>query len=56
MPGSPLSVFVSAHEDEAHRAALSTQLSLLRRSGMIREWHDRKLKPASGGARRSSPS
>ncbi len=44
MPGSPLSVFVSyAHEDEAHRAALSTQLALLRRSGMIREWHDRKL-------------
>ncbi|WP_448639711.1 M4 family metallopeptidase [Geodermatophilus sp. URMC 63] len=44
MPGTPLSVFVSyAHEDEAHRAALSTQLSLLRRSGLIREWHDRQL-------------
>jgi hypothetical protein len=40
----PPSVFFSyAHEDEAHRDALSTSLAMLRRLGRIREWHDRRI-------------
>jgi MoxR-like ATPase len=37
-------VFYSySHKDERLRARLETQLSLLRRSGLIEDWHDRKI-------------
>lgn len=49
----PLSVFFSyAHEDEPHREALSTSLSLLVRQGVIREWHDRKIEAGQEWRRR----
>jgi hypothetical protein len=33
------------HQDERLRAKLETHLSLLRRRGLVREWHDRKIGP-----------
>lgn len=40
----PLKVFYSyAHEDEELRKQLERHLSPLRREGLIRDWHDRKL-------------
>src|SRR5579863_2020535 len=44
----PLSVFYSyAHEDEPLRKQLTSHLSLLRRQGLISEWHDRQLLPGT---------
>jgi TIR domain/NACHT domain len=41
---NPLSVFISyAHEDESWRQQLETHLSLLRRQGLIADWHDRRI-------------
>src|SRR2546421_2433710 len=43
-PGVPLSVFISyAHEDEPWRERLEAHLSLLRRQGLIANWHDRQI-------------
>jgi len=45
---SPLSVFISyAHEDESLRQRLETHLSLLRRQGLIADWHDRQVMPGA---------
>ncbi len=39
-----LEIFYSyAHADEALRQHLETHLSLLRRQGLISEWHDRQI-------------
>ena len=48
MPDSstPVEVFYScAHEDEAFRHTLEKHLSLLRRQGLIKAWHDRHILP-----------
>ncbi|MBO0793505.1 MAG: toll/interleukin-1 receptor domain-containing protein, partial [Ktedonobacteraceae bacterium] len=46
MNRSPISVFISyAHEDEVLRQQLETHLSLLRRQGLIADWHDRQIMP-----------
>lgn len=38
----PIEVFYSySHKDEAMRDELETHLSILRRRGVIRSWHDR---------------
>ncbi|HEU5376263.1 MAG TPA: TIR domain-containing protein [Ktedonobacteraceae bacterium] len=43
---SPIEVFYSyAHEDEALRNDLAKQLSMLKREGLISEWHDRQILP-----------
>src|SRR5947209_3245615 len=45
---APVSVFYSyAHADEALRQQLETHLSLLRRQGLISEWHDREILPGA---------
>ncbi|MEI7870090.1 MAG: TIR domain-containing protein [Candidatus Methylumidiphilus sp.] len=44
----PLEVFFSyAHEDEALRDELAKHLSLLKRQGVISEWHDREITAGS---------
>lgn len=47
LPGNkraPLSVFISyAHEDEPLRQRLGVHLSLLRRQGLIADWHHRQI-------------
>ena len=51
-----LEIFYSyAHEDERLRKALDKQLSLLKRDGLIAEWHDHKfdLRVKSGKMRYS---
>ena len=41
---SPLDIFYSySHKDEKLRQKLETQLAVLRRRGLIIEWHDRKI-------------
>jgi hypothetical protein len=41
---APIEVFVSySHKDEALREKLGTHLSLLRRQGVISDWHDRRI-------------
>ncbi len=50
MPGSstPVEVFYSyAHEDEALRNEFEKHLSLLRRQGLIADWHDRHILPGN---------
>jgi hypothetical protein len=43
-PTAPISLFYSySHKDEVLRKKLETQLSLLRRQGIIRDWHDRRI-------------
>lgn len=43
-PTVPISLFYSySHNDEALRDELETHLSLLRRQGVIRNWHDREM-------------
>jgi hypothetical protein len=45
---SGVALFYSySHVDEALRQELETHLALLRRQGVIREWHDRKLLPGT---------
>ena len=44
--GSPVHLFYSySHKDEAFREELETHLAILRRRGVISEWHDRKIDP-----------
>jgi hypothetical protein len=41
---APIEVFISySHKDEALRDQLGTHLSLLKREGVIDEWHDRRI-------------
>lgn len=41
----PLEIFFSyAHEDEEFRIALENHLSILKRKGFIKSWHDRNIK------------
>ena len=41
---SPIDLFYSyAHEDEVLRNELNKHLSLLRRDGLIKDWHDREI-------------
>jgi TIR domain len=41
---APISLFYSySHKDEALREKLETHLSLLKREGVIRDWHDRRV-------------
>ena len=43
-PAAPVSLFYSySHKDEALRDELETHLSLLRRQGVVRGWHDRRI-------------
>lgn len=43
---TPISVFFSySHEDEKYRVQLEKRLSILRRNGVINDWHDRKILP-----------
>ncbi|WP_158680240.1 hypothetical protein [Nostoc sp. 'Lobaria pulmonaria (5183) cyanobiont'] len=43
-PDQAIEVFYSyAHEDEKLRDKLEKHLTLLRREGVITEWHDRKI-------------
>lgn len=43
---SPVSLFYSySHKDETLRSELEKHLSILRRQGVISEWHDRKITP-----------
>ena len=45
-PASPVTLFYSyAHADEDLRRELEKQLAVLRRGGLIAEWHDRKIDP-----------
>ena len=42
----PVKIFYSySHKDERFRDVLATHLSLLKRQGLISEWHDRQIKP-----------
>src|SRR2546428_1755902 len=48
---APLSVFISyAHDDEPLRQRLEAHLSLLRRQGLIADWHDRQIMPGANWA------
>ena len=41
---APIELFISySHKDEALREQLGTHLSLLKRQGVIDEWHDRRI-------------
>ncbi len=41
-----INIFVSySHVDENYRKELEKHLSILRRSGIIRDWHDRQIRP-----------
>lgn len=43
---NPVDIFISySHRDEAMREDLVAHLSSLRRSGLIRDWHDRCIQP-----------
>src|SRR6188508_835251 len=43
-PQIPVLLFYSySHKDEAFREELIKHLTMLRRSGLISEWHDRKI-------------
>jgi predicted ATPase len=49
---APVSVFYSyAHEDEPLREQLEKHLSLLRRQGLISDWHDREILPGTEWSR-----
>ena len=46
----PVSLFYSySHRDEEFRSALETHLSVLRRSRLIAEWHDRMIGAGGDG-------
>jgi hypothetical protein len=48
----PITVFYSySHKDDKFRAQLDTHLSLLKRRGLLKEWHDRKIVPGVVGDR-----
>lgn len=45
-PFEPVTIFYSySHKDQDLRDKLEAHLAALRRSGLIREWHDRKITP-----------
>jgi TIR domain len=44
--GSQRTAFVSySHRDERFRASLETHLAILKRNGVLKVWHDRKITP-----------
>ncbi len=44
--GIPISIFYSySHRDKAYRDKLKTHLSVMRRQGLISEWHDQDIIP-----------
>jgi hypothetical protein len=44
----PLKLFYSyAHRDEEYRERLETALAMLRRQGVVSEWHDRRIVPGT---------
>jgi hypothetical protein len=44
----PVRLFISySHVDEAYRESLCKSLSLLRRQGIIEDWHDRRIEPGA---------
>ena len=48
VPPKPIRIFYSySHKDERFRQELVTHLALLRREGLIQEWHDRKITPGA---------
>ena len=51
----PVKLFYSyAHEDEAQRERLETHLKLLKRQGLLQDWHDRDISGGSVWARQIS--
>lgn len=45
---APVKLFISySHRDEKYRLSLESHLSILKRQGVISEWHDRKITPGS---------
>jgi len=45
---SPIKVFFSySHKDELLRDELAKHLAMLRRNGVISEWHDRRIEPGT---------
>jgi CheY-like chemotaxis protein len=43
-PTKPIEIFYSyAHEDERFRSKLEKHLSILKKQGLIKDWHDRKI-------------
>jgi TIR domain/NB-ARC domain len=49
MPPQPVEVFFSySHKDEKLRDELETHLAMLKREGVIRGWHDRKITAGKG--------
>ena len=52
---APIELFISySHKDEALREQLGTHLSLLKRQGVIDEWHDRRIGAGRSGPARST--
>lgn len=48
MSNKNIKVFYSySHKDESYRDSLETHLSMLKRKGLISEWHDRKIIPGT---------
>lgn len=42
----PVSIFYSySHKDKSHRDRLKTHLSVMKRQGLISEWHDQDIMP-----------
>ena len=53
--GGPIKLFYSyAHEDEALRERLEVHLKLLKRQGIIQDWHDRDISAGSEWAKQIS--
>jgi TIR domain len=51
----PVELFYSySHEDEEYRKKLGEHLSVLRRAGLITDWHDRTSMPDRRGRKRST--
>ena len=43
-PLNPLKLFISySHQDEKYKDQLTTHVTSLKRRGIVKEWHDRKL-------------
>ena len=46
----PVKLFYSySHKDEKFRDTLAKHLALLKRQGIIAEWHDRQIRPGRNG-------
>jgi hypothetical protein len=48
MPDQPVNLYMSySHRDEVLRDELAKHLSILRRQGVISDWHDRRIEPGA---------